>query len=343
MRLLLTGGAGYIGAHVACELLETGHEVVVLDDLSSGYAEALARVEGLTGRSCPLIVGDVGDASAVAHALKGVSAVVHLAAYKLVDESMRAPERYFRNNLGGMAVLLEGMRHAGVGRFVYSSSAAVYGEQAVMPIAEGATLCPTSPYGYVKAQGEEMLDWMARLCGWSVVSLRYFNPVGAHPSARIGQPPGEGNGLIPRVLRAAAGLAPPITIFGSDYDTPDGTCLRDYVHITDLARAHVAALGVLSRPGHRRFNVGTGVAHSVREVVVACARASGREVPHAVGERRPGDIPCAVADARRLHEAVGFSAELGLDAMVSSAWRWQAENPEGYGAPARPGGACGGG
>jgi UDP-glucose 4-epimerase len=330
MRVLLTGGAGYIGAHVAVELLAEGHDVVVVDDLSTGYAEAVRRVEALSGRSVRLHVGDVADRRVLDPALVGVDAVIHLAAFKMVGESMERPERYFRNNLGGLATLLEAMRDAGVRRLLYSSSAAVYGPQATMPIAESAPTRPSNPYGLTKLQGEQLLDWMARQAGWAAVSLRYFNPVGAHASGRIGQPPGEAAGLVPRVLLAVAGLAPPVTVFGTDYDTPDGTGLRDYVHVTDLARAHVVALGRLEAAGHEVYNVGTGRPFSVREVLDTCAAVTGREAPHVFGPRRPGDIACAVADPSRLVAATGFAASRGLAEMVASAWRWQQENPGGY-------------
>lgn len=330
MKLLLTGGAGYIGAHTLVELLRAGHRVRVLDDLSTGFREAVARAAALGEGQAELVVADVADAAATRAALRGVDAVIHFAAFKMVGESMEAPERYFRNNLGGMTMLLDAMQAEGVTRLVYSSSAAVYGTQEVVPIREDAPLRPESPYGLSKAQGEGLLDWMARQRGWAAVSLRYFNPVGAHPSGRIGQPPGGVLSLVPRAILAIGGAAPPLSVFGTDYPTPDGTCLRDYIHVVDLALAHLAALSVLERPGHHVFNVGTGRAHSVREVIAACREATGREVPHTEGPRRPGDVVTSLADPTRFTAATGFVAETGLHEMVRSAWAWWEAHPHGY-------------
>ena len=332
MRILVTGGAGYIGSHVVLDFLQAGHDVVVLDDFSTGHPEALIRVQALAGKTATVLSGSVADPERVQAALSGVEAVIHFAAFKMVGESMEQPATYFRNNLGGMAHLLEEMDRAGVHRIVYSSSAAVYGSQGQMPVAENAVVMPESPYGCTKAQGEQMLGWMADYRGWSAVSLRYFNPVGAHASGRIGQP-GEGAAsLVPRALQAVADPSRRLTVFGTDYATEDGTCLRDYIHVSDLSRAHLSALTVLESPGHRVFNVGTGRAHSVREVLAACKRATGRDVPHQDGPRRAGDIHRAVADPTRFFEATGFRAERGLDDMVGSAWRWMAANARGYAA-----------
>lgn len=263
-------------------------------------------------------------------ALQGVSVVFHFAAFKMVDESMAKPELYFQNNLAGMATMLGAMEAAGVRRIVYSSSAAVYGTQAVMPIVESAPLGPENPYGLTKKHGEELLDWMVQRRGWSAVSLRYFNPVGAHPSGRIGQPVEGAAALAPRVLRALLVDRANVTIFGTDWPTPDGTCLRDYIHVCDLSRAHLVAMGALDSPRHHIFNVGTGRPQSVREVIAACGAAAGRDVPFVEGPRRPGDMYCAVADPSRFREAFGFEARLGLDEMVGSAWRWGIDNPAGY-------------
>ena len=327
MRLLATGGAGYIGSHTVLDLLQAGHEVSVLDDLSRGHAEALSRVEQLSGRSVPLIRCDVGRIEA--SALQGMDAVVHFAAFKAVGESMERPELYFRNNLGGLARLLEAMAEAGVKRLVYSSSASVYGQQELLPIRERAALQPESPYGLTKLQGEQMLEWMAQRRGWSVVSLRYFNPVGAHASGRIGEPFEQGTNLFPRLLRAYASPSDPITVFGTDYDTPDGTCVRDYIHVVDLARAHRLALEQL-RPGHARLNVGTGTGLSVREVLSAFEARTGRPVPAQDGPRRPGDPAAVVADATEMERVTGFRAEHGLEQMVDSAWAFWQANPQGY-------------
>lgn len=335
MRCLVTGGAGYIGSHVVLHLLEAGHEVVVLDDFRTGHPEALRRVQELTGRPTLLVRGDVADARVVARAAAGVDVVFHLAASKAVGESMVRPEAYFQNNLAGMTGLLEGMVRAGVKRVVFSSSAAVYGSHARIPISEDSALRPDSPYGLSKAQGEQMLAWMARSRGWSAVSLRYFNPVGAHASGRIGEHAPHPTGLVPRVLAALLGQRPGFTVFGTDYDTPDGTCIRDLVSVEDLARAHLAALPLLREPGHAAYNVGTGLGHSVLEVVEAAQELTGIDLPVMTGPRREGDMPVAVADPRRFREATGFEARDGLLDMIASAWRWVRANPHGYDTPRR--------
>lgn len=332
MHFLVTGGAGYIGSHLVLELLDAGHQVVVVDDLSSGHVQALQRVQELSGHSLRLLRGDVGDVDLMVSALADVDAVFHLAADKAVGESVRRPGRYFRNNLGGMAGLLEAMEQVGVSRIVYSSTAAVYSPSAPMPLSEQSLVAPASPYGLTKIQGEQMLHWMAQSHGWAAVSLRYFNPVGAHASARIGESNRAPSNLVPRVLMAITGDLPGLTIFGTDYDTPDGTCLRDYVHVCDLAAAHLVALEALEQPGHRVYNLGTGSPHSVREVIDACQAASGRPVPVQLGPRREGDMPVAVADASRFQRDFGFRAQRSLDDMVASAWAWWQAQPQGYGA-----------
>lgn len=330
MFTLVTGGAGYIGSHLVCALLEQGHRVRVVDDLSNGHREALRRVESLTGRTLEFIEGDVADRPLMVPALRGVDVVLHLAAFKAVGESMTAPERYFRNNTGGLAALLEAMVEAGVARLLYSSTAAVYGEGSPMPLTEATPPAPDSAYGASKLLGEEMLRWMARCRGMRAVALRYFNPVGAHPSGRIGEHARTPSNLVPRVLMALTGDLPALTIFGTDYDTPDGTCLRDYIHIQDLVQAHIVALSLLERPGFHLYNVGTGRPSSVREVLAAARRVTGREVPAVEGPRRPGDVPVTVADPARFAAELGFRAERGLDEMVADAWRWWTRNRGGY-------------
>jgi UDP-glucose 4-epimerase len=330
MRLLLTGGAGYIGAHLVVELLAAGHDLVVVDDLSAGFERAVRRAEALAGRRCDFVKGNIGDRAVVDPLLARVDAVIHLAAFKLVGESMDAPGRYFRNNTGALATLLEAMDDAGVRKIVYSSSAAVYGTPRSVPLREGAALSPENPYGLSKVQGEQMVDWMARLKGWSAISLRYFNPVGAHESGRIGQPSEGASALVPRALMAVAGRAPELTVFGNDWPTPDGTCLRDYIHVDDLARAHELALAKLGNEGHSIFNVGTGRPHSVREVLDSCLRVVGRPVPAVDGPRRQGDVAVSCADPSAFQAATGFRAAKGLDAMVASAWRWVRDNPRDY-------------
>jgi len=330
MRLLVTGGAGYIGTHLVIDLLKAGHDVVVVDNFSSGHREALERAQSLTGRAVTLFEGDIADLALMEHALCGVEVVFHLAASKKVGESMAMPELYFQNNIGGMATLLTAMQKVGVHRIVYSSSAAVYGPQPPAPIREDALLQPENPYGYSKVQGEQQLAWMVRQRGWSAVSLRYFNPVGAHPSGLIGEPFAEAASLVPRALKALTRDHDQLTVFGTDYDTPDGTCLRDYIHISDLSRAHLAAMQGLDTPGHHIFNVGTGRPYSVREVLDTCARMTGRTVPHTDGDRRDGDVAVAVADPSHFRETLGFEARCDLEDMVASAWNWYLRNPDGY-------------
>lgn len=330
MNVLLTGGAGYIGAHLLVDLLEEGHDVVVFDNCSTGSAEAIARAECLTGRQCTFVHADVRDAESVRGALKGIDAVIHLAGSKKVGESVAFPARYFHNNVGGMAVLLDEMERAGIHKIVYSSSAAVYGTQHQVPIAEDAPLRPDSPYGRSKLLGEHMLADLAACGTWSAVSLRYFNPVGAHPSGLIGEPLSEAASLVPRALRALLDSDDQLAIFGTDYATRDGTCLRDYVHVCDLARAHLDALSILERPGHHVYNVGTGNGCSVREVLASCERVAGRPVPALDGERRAGDVAVAVADVSKIADELGFRATRGLDDMVTSAWRWACRHPDGY-------------
>jgi len=325
--MLITGGAGYIGSHLLIDLLQAGHDVVVLDDLSAGSVEAIARAEAVAGRQCWFEHGSVCDREALKRVLPGIDVVFHLAAFKHVGESVASPGRYFANNVGGMAALLDEMDALGVRRIIYSSSAAVYGSRAAMPLHEDTPLAPDSPYGVTKQLGEQMLAEMAAHRGWSAVSLRYFNPVGAHPSGMVGEALCKAASLVPRALQALIYEERPLTVFGSDYDTPDGTCQRDYVHVCDVARAHLVALDALTRPGHRVYNVGTGRPYSVREVLDACTEAAGRTVPHSDGERRPGDIPVAVADCHRFRRELGFDARHDLQDMVDSAWRWSSENP----------------
>ena len=334
MRVLVTGGAGYIGSHLVAALIEAGLDVVAVDDLSNGHPEAVRRAASLAGGSCPLIVGDIADRRLVGRALDGVKVVFHLAASKSVPESVEHPERYFRNNAGGTAALLEAMQDAGVSRLVYSSTAAVYGSAVEMPVTETSACQPDNPYGLSKLMGEQMLDRMAAEQGWSAVSLRYFNPVGAHASGDLGESFGNASSLVPVALSAVMGLRPHLTVFGSDYDTPDGTCLRDYVAISDLVEAHIHALRV-RETGHHVFNVGTGMAHSVRDVLEACERVTGRRVPQRDGPRREGDVPVALADPSAMRDALQFEATTGLDEMVASAWRWHQAHPDGYGPKVR--------
>ena len=335
MRVLLTGGAGYIGSHTAVELLELGHDVVILDNLSNAKREAVVRVGELAGREAELCVADLRDRDAVAGVFdgRGIEAVVHLAGLKAVGESVAEPLRYYENNVAGTLVLLDVMREAGVRDLVFSSSATVYGEPDEVPIDETAPLRATNPYGRTKLFIEEILrDVAASEEGWRVLLLRYFNPVGAHPSGRIGEDPeGIPNNLMPFVMQVAVGRRPSVQVFGGDYPTPDGTGVRDYLHVVDLAKGHAAALGALGEvEGCTAVNLGTGRGNSVLEVLAAASAAVGRELPYEVVARRPGDVAALYADPALAQSLLGWEAELELAQMCEDSWRWQSGNPEGY-------------
>lgn len=337
VRILVAGGAGYIGSHTVLALLERGHDVVVADDLSNARAGVVDRLEELSGRAVPLEVVDLADAGRTDDLLARhpVDAVVHFAGLKAVGESEREPLRYYRTNLDTTFSLLEAMARHDVRRLVFSSSATVYGDHAPVPYVETyEPLSAASPYGRTKVMAERVLvDAVRADPRLRVALLRYFNPGGAHPSGRIGEDPqGVPNNLLPFVAQVAVGRRERVQIFGGDYDTPDGTCLRDYVHVVDLAEGHVAALEHLDDMAEpvRAFNLGGGRGTSVREVVDAFSRAVGREVPAEVVGRRPGDLPAYWADTTRAAEELGWRASRGVAEMVADAWRWQSANPHGY-------------
>ncbi len=333
---LITGGAGYIGSHTCVELLCAGHDVVVIDDLSNSSAEALRRVEVLGGRQLAgFIQADVRDRAVLngVFARYPVEAVIHFAAKKAVGESVALPRAYYDNNLNGLLSLLEAMDDAGVRRLVFSSSATVYGDPASVPIDEGFPTAATNPYGRTKLMGEEILrDVGAADPRWNIALLRYFNPVGAHRSGRIGEDPdGLPNNLMPYVSQVAVGRLERLNVFGGDYPTPDGTGVRDYIHVVDLARGHLRALERIGGlPGVSTFNLGTGRGYSVLEVVKAFEAASERSIPYRIVARRPGDVAACWADPARAAEVLGWRAELDLAAMCADAWRWQRTNPRGY-------------
>ncbi len=333
---LITGGAGYIGSHTCVELLCAGHDVVVIDDLSNSSAEALRRVEVLGGRQLAgFIQADVRDRAVLngVFARYPVEAVIHFAAKKAVGESVALPRAYYDNNLNGLLSLLEAMDDAGVRRLVFSSSATVYGDPASVPIDEGFPTAATNPYGRTKLMGEEILrDVGAADPRWNIALLRYFNPVGAHRSGRIGEDPdGLPNNLMPYVSQVAVGRLERLNVFGGDYPTPDGTGVRDYIHVVDLARGHLRALERIGGlPGVSTFNLGTGRGYSVLEVVKAFEAASERSIPYRIVARRPGDVAACWADPARAAEVLGWRAELDLAAMCADAWRWQRLNPRGY-------------
>ena len=328
MRLLITGGAGYLGTHLLAALLRAGHEVVVLDSLETSGLEGIARAEWIAGRRCHFVHGRVGREQDVRRALWGVDAVVHLAALKHAGESFHQARRYLDNNVGELEVLLRELSRAGVHRVVFASSAAVYGDGGAQSLAEDSVLGPGSPYAESKRMGERLLQERADREGWSVVSLRCFNPVGAHPSGLLGESPVLGQGLVPRALRALHTADAPLTVFGADYHTRDGTCVRDFVHVSDVVEAHVHALRVLTEPGHRIINLGSGRPVSVRELLQACAHAAGRPVPCVSGPRRAGDRPMAVASVDRMRRELGLRAPRSLQEQVDSAWRWTARWPD---------------
>ena len=340
MRILVTGGAGYIGSHTAVELLNAGHEVVVVDNLSNSKAEALRRVEEITGRPLTFYQIDLLDAAGLAavFAAHEIDAAIHFAALKAVGESVEIPLAYYQNNLTGTINLCQVMARHGVKDIVFSSSCTVYGEPERAPIAEDApTQAAVSPYGWTKLMNEQILrDAQAADKEWNVILLRYFNPVGAHESGRIGEDPnGIPNNLVPYIAQVAMGKRPYLRVFGNDYPTRDGTGVRDYIHVVDLALGHLRALDKLAeKPGVAVYNLGTGQGSTVLEVAAAFERACGREIPYKILPRRPGDVTAAYADPAKAERELNWKAERTLDDMCRDVWRWQSANPDGYGGAA---------
>jgi UDP-glucose-4-epimerase GalE len=325
MSVLVTGGAGYIGSHTSRHLHEQGRDVVVLDSLEYGTR---AAVDGL-----PLVVGDIADEQLVADVVRrhGVTEVVHFAAYKFVGESMENPEAYWRNNVSGSISLLRALRGAGVERLVFSSSCSVYGTPERVPVDEGCAIRPESVYAESKAMVERVLQWESSLTDFRGISLRYFNAAGAHPSGDIGEVWDRAQNLVPLVMKAAMGRSGPLKVFGNDYPTPDGTGVRDYIHVLDLAAAHAAALDHLAAGGSGgAYNVGTGRGNSVLEVISAAERISGRTVPYEVVPRRPGDVVAVWGDCSLAQRELGWTATRSLDDIVATAWNWHSSHPDGY-------------
>ena len=340
--ILVTGGAGYIGTHTVVELLAAGDRVIVLDNFVNSSPEALERVARITGRRVELHQVDLLDRPAVERvfAAAPIDAVIHFAGLKAVGESVSQPLRYYHNNLTGTLHLLEAMAARGVKRLVFSSSATVYGDPERVPIPETAPLRATNPYGRTKLFIEEICrDLAVADKDWRIVLLRYFNPVGAHPSGLIGEDPvGTPNNLMPYLMQVAVGKRPFLSVYGADYPTPDGTGVRDYIHVVDLARGHLAALGHLPAvSGCVAYNLGTGRGCSVLELVKAVAATAGREVPYRVVARRPGDVAVCYADPSLAARELAWRAELGLDRMCADSWRWQSGNPDGYRGTAKAG------
>lgn len=335
MRILVTGGAGYIGSHTCLELLDHGYEVVVVDNLVGSKREALRRVEALAGKSLMFYEVDLLDYPALEQVFRveAVDAVIHFAALKAPGESVRQPLRYYHNNLTGTMHLLQAMEAGGVKALVFSSSAAVYGNDVPVPVVEEAVCGPINPYARTKWMLEIMLqDLYAADPAWDILLLRYFNPVGAHKSGQIGEDPrGMPNNIMPVISRVAVGRLPELQVYGNDYPTPDGTGIRDYIHVVDLATGHLRALEHLrNKPGLGVYNLGNNRGYSVLELIDAFERASGRTVPYRIVGRRPGDIAVSFADASKANRDLGWKGERSLDEMCADVWRWQSANPDGY-------------
>ncbi len=335
MRILLCGGAGYIGAHTFVELVARGHDVVVADNLSNSSVLALARLERITGRKVEFHQVDMRDQAGMSQVFAGPAfdAVVHFAALKAVGESCERPLDYFENNISGTITLLQVMKQAGVRRLVFSSSATVYGDPERVPVQEDARLQVTNPYGRTKLVMEQLIEDLCQNdAGFRAANLRYFNPVGAHASGLIGEDPsGIPNNLMPYICQVAVGRREKLQVFGGDYPTMDGTGVRDYIHVVDLARAHADALDYLVRADRSlTVNLGTGRGVSVLELLRGFEKASGRPVPYEIVARRPGDVAEVYADPALARELLGWEARLDVDAMCQDAWRWQSMNPNGY-------------
>jgi UDP-glucose 4-epimerase len=332
MTIFITGGAGYIGSHTCVELLQNGHDVVIYDNLSNSSIEALRRVEKITGKTAKLIIGDIRDEAAITEAMKGCDAVIHFAGLKAVGESVAKPLEYYDNNVQGTLCLLRAMQTNAIKTLVFSSSATVYGDPDYLPLNEIHPLRTTNPYGQTKLIIEEILrDLFVSDPSWRIMILRYFNPVGAHESGLIGEDPqGIPNNLMPFVSQVAIGRRESLNIFGGDYPTPDGTGVRDYIHVVDLAQGHLKALEALTSAQCTSINLGTGIGYSVLDVVNAFAKASGQPIPYIIAPRREGDIAACYADPASAREILGWSAQRDLEQMCRDSWNFQSKNPKGY-------------
>jgi len=334
-EVLVTGGVGYIGSHTVLELLRADYRVVIVDNLCNSNLECLKRVQELAGKEATFYEADIRDKSAMAavFAKHDVGAVIHFAGLKAVGESVAKPQLYYEVNVQGTLVLLEVMSEAGCGDIVFSSSATVYGDPASVPVDESFPTGPTNPYGWSKLMNEQILrDVQISRPEMNVCLLRYFNPVGAHPSGRIGEDPkGIPNNLMPFIQQVAVGKRPHLAVFGDDYPTPDGTGVRDYIHVVDLAKGHLAALRRLeAKPGCVTYNLGTGKGYSVLDMVKAYSAACGRDLPYEISPRRPGDVAVVYADPAYAAAELGWTAELGLDQMCKDSWNWIGNNPDGF-------------
>lgn len=335
MKILVTGGAGYIGSHTCVELLNSGHEVVVIDNFDNSSPKSIERVQKITGKSVALYRGDVRDKALLERIFEehAIDWVIHFAGLKAVGESCVKPIEYYNNNLYSTLVLCDVMRSHGCKKIVFSSSATVYGTPEKLPLDETCkTGGTTNPYGTSKYFQEIMLEDIYKSDNeWTVVLLRYFNPVGAHESGLIGEDPqGIPNNLTPYIARVAIGSLPEVGVFGNDYDTPDGTGVRDYIHVVDLAKGHVAAIEKIANSGVYTYNLGTGVGYSVLDVIKAFEKACGKTLPYKIKPRRAGDIAACYADASKAKKELGWEAKLGIEEMCASHWKWQSQNPKGY-------------
>ena len=335
MKILVTGGAGYIGSHTCIELVKADYKVIVVDNLCNSSLESLKRVEKLVNSDIPFHKVDVRDKTALTQVFEqySIDGVIHFAGLKAVGESVEKPIEYYDTNVGGTFILADVMREFGCKTFVFSSSATVYGDPHVVPIKEDFPLSVTNPYGRSKLMIEEFFqDVFVADDSWNIALLRYFNPVGAHKSGLIGEDPnGIPNNLIPYISQVAVGKLENLSVFGGDYDTPDGTGVRDYIHVVDLAKGHVKALQALkNKPQVLTVNLGTGNGYSVLDMVKAFERASGKNIPYQIVDRRPGDIATCYADSAYAKEKLDWKAECELDEMCEDAWRWQSQNPDGY-------------
>ena len=335
MAILVTGGAGFIGSHTCVEMLNAGYEVIVVDNLCNASEEAIRRVEKITGKNVTFYKADIRDKEALDQIFdkESVECVIHFAGLKAVGESVRKPLEYYQNNITGTLTLMKVMREVGVKNIVFSSSATVYGDAKIVPITEDSPLSTTNPYGSTKLMIEDMLRDIAKAePQLNIAILRYFNPVGAHKSGLIGEDPnGIPNNLMPYITKVAIGELKELRVFGNDYPTHDGTGVRDYIHVVDLAVGHVKALEKLAtNPGLVTYNLGTGNGYSVLDVVKAFSEASGREIPYEIAPRRAGDIATCYADPKKANEELGWKAERGIKEMCEDSWRWQSNNPKGY-------------
>lgn len=336
MKILVTGGAGYIGSHTCVELLEAGYDVVVVDNLYNASEKSIERIREITGKDLTFYKADILDYDALDQIFSDekVDCVIHFAGLKAVGESVAKPLEYYQNNIAGTLVLCDVMRKHGVKNIIFSSSATVYGDPAFIPITEKCPKgTPTNPYGWTKHMIEQILtDFHTADAEWNVILLRYFNPIGAHKSGLIGEDPkGIPNNLLPYVAQVAIGKLECLGVFGDDYDTPDGTGVRDYIHVVDLAQGHVKAIDkIKENPGVKIYNLGTGKGYSVLDVVKAFEKACGHKIPYAIKPRRPGDIATCYSDASLAKEELGWEAQYGIDEMCADSWRWQSMNPNGY-------------